>query len=101
MEEKRQEEAPAEAGRENFEQMTQEEFAKLLDTPMDEEEARKAYADLDVDRMSLMVVRQKWQAQVTDMQRRIQDLDMKLTDLDLRRSIIFRRALNKSAEEAK
>lgn len=100
MEEKK-DEKPAEAGREDYEQMTQEEFTKLLDTPMGEEEARKAYADLDVDRMSLMVVRQKWQAQITDMQRRVQDLDLKLTDLDLRRAIIFRRALNQQPEEAK
>ena len=69
------------------------EFQKVLQTPVSREDAEKAFADIDVQRMRLLVVRQKWQAQVSQMNLRLQALDEQLTALDLERAVVFRRSL--------
>ena len=69
------------------------EFQRTLQTPISREDAGKAFADIDVNRMRLLVVRQKWQAQMSQMTLRLQALDEQLTALDLERAVVFRRTL--------
>lgn len=71
------------------------ELQKALQTPISREDAEKAFADIDVKRMQLMVVRQKWQARLSQMTLQIQALDEQLTALDLDRAVVFRRTLVK------
>lgn len=74
------------------------EFQKTLQTPISREDAEKAFADIDVQRMRLLVVRQKWQAQATQLNLRLQALDERLTALDLERAVVFRRSLIEPAK---
>ena len=76
------------------------EFQKTLQTPIGKDEAEKAFADIDVQRMRLLVVRQKWQAQATQMTLRLQALDEQLTALDLERAVVFRRSLIPTEEKS-
>ena len=69
-------------------------FAKLLKTPITKEEAEKVLAENDVKKMQLMVIRQKWQAQVTQIQMNIAALDEQIYTLDMERAVVFRRSLN-------
>ena len=66
---------------------------EALKTPITEDEAREAYADIDVERCKLSIIRQKWVAQMQQMQLQINDLDARLIALDLDRAVIFRRSL--------
>jgi len=71
----------------------EEQLRRELATPISQEDAAKAFADIDVERMKLLVVRQKWSAQMSQMQLRINALDEQLTALDLDRAVVFRRTL--------
>lgn len=78
-----------------------EQFEQLIATPLAKDEAEKALADLDVRRMQLTVIRQKWLAQVesikqqaNQVQQKIMALDEELYNTDLERAVIFRRTLN-------
>ena len=73
-------------------------FQETLRTPISREDAEKAFADIDVQRMRLLVVRQKWQAQVSQMNLRLPALDEQLTALDLERAVVFRRSLIEPSE---
>ena len=72
-------------------------FEALLNTPITKEEAELKLADNDVKKMQLMIVRQKWQAQITQTQLNIAALDEQMLALDMERAMIFRRSLNKEA----
>lgn len=76
------------------------EFQKTLQTPISREDAEKAFADIDVQRMRLLVIRQKWQARASQLALQIQDLDERLTALDLERAVVFRRTLIETEEKA-
>lgn len=70
-------------------------FEDLLNTPISKEEAEKALADNDVKKMQLMIIRQKWNAQITQTQLNLSALDEQILALDMERAMIFRRSLNK------
>lgn len=72
-------------------------FEALLNTPITKEDAELKLADNDVKKMQLMIVRQKWQAQITQTQLNIAALDEQMLALDMERAMIFRRSLNKEA----
>ena len=86
----------AEAPKEDPEERLRRELA----TPISREDAEKAYADIDVERMKLLIVRHKWQAQISQMTLRVQALDEQLTALDLNRAVIFRRSLIGTEQKA-
>lgn len=77
-------------------QQAQQELEKELATPLTQEEAQQAFADLDVRRLQLTVVRQKWLTEIAQLQLRISDLDTQLYALDMSKAVIFRRTLNKT-----
>ena len=71
------------------------EFQKMLSTPLSREDAEKELADIDVKKMQLAVVRQKWAAQITQIQLNLANLDEQALSLDMAKAMVFRRALNK------
>ena len=71
------------------------EFQKMLSTPLPREDAEKELADIDVKKMQLAVVRQKWSAQITQIQLNLANLDEQALSLDMAKAMVFRRALNK------
>lgn len=79
----------------------QKKLEELLATPLSEEEARKLFADQDVRRAQLGIVRQKWTAQITQLQLQITALDEELLAIELDRAVAFRRTLNTQAEASK
>ena len=91
----------SEEAKEKTQEELEAEFQKTLQTPISKDEAEKAFADIDVQRMRLLVVRQKWQAQATQMTLRLQALDEQLTALDLDRAVVFRRSLIQPDGEGK
>lgn len=79
----------------------QEEQAKLeelLETPLSEEEARKVFSEQDIRRAQLGIIRQKWTAQITQLQLQIASLDQELLAIELDRAVAFRRTLNNAGE---
>lgn len=76
------------------------ELQKALQTPISREEAEQAFADIDVRRMQLLIIRQKWQAQVAQINLQLQALDEQLTALDLDKAVIFRRSLIPTGEQS-
>lgn len=74
------------------------EFDKLLNTPMTKDEAEIALADIDIKKMQLAVIRQKWMAQITQTQLNIAALDEQMLSLDMERAMVFRRTLNTPAK---
>lgn len=82
----------------------EEDLKALLNTYISKEDADKELSDIDVKKMNLLIIRQKWQTQVTQIQMNISALDEKILELDGAKAIVFRRALNtpdKSAEAFK
>lgn len=75
----------------------------LLKTPLSRDDAEKTFADIEIRRAQLAIIRQKWSAQLTQMQLQIADLDQELLALDLDRAVAFRRTLvpAESKQEAK
>lgn len=80
---------------------------ELISTPISKEDAEKAFADIDVKRMQLMVVRQKWVAQkdailaqVNQVQLKIDQLDEAMYGLEMEKTITFRRTLNCETKES-
>ena len=71
---------------------------ELLDTPLTMEEAKKALATNDVDKMKLLVIRQKWETQQSQIALNLASLDEKLRLLDMDRAVILRRTLNATGE---
>ena len=71
---------------------------KLLETPLSKEEAERMYADIDVKRAQLSIIRVKWTAQLTQIQLQLASLDEQLYALELDRAVAFRRTLNKPTE---
>lgn len=65
----------------------------LLKTPLSKEEAEKIFSDIEIRRAQLAIIRQKWSAQLTQMQLQIADLDQELLALELDRAVAFRRTL--------
>lgn len=81
---------------EGKEKKTDEELLQeALRTPISKEEAEKAYADIEVRRCHLSVIRQKWVAQLQQIQLQLNDLDSKLIALELDKAVIFRRSIIK------
>lgn len=83
----------------------EEKFAELIASPISKEEADKAFAEIDIKRTQLAIVRQKWLSQVealrqqiTQIQQRISLLDEDLLAVELDRAVVFRRALNSVGE---
>lgn len=74
---------------------------ELLKTPLSREEAEKTFSDIEVRRAQLAIIRQKWSAQLTQMQLQIADLDQELLALDLDRAVAFRRTLVAPADQSK
>ena len=74
---------------------------KLLETPLSKEEAERMYADIDVKRAQLSIIRVKWTAQLNQIQLQLASLDEQLYALELDRAIAFRRTLNKPTTEDK
>ena len=79
----------------------QKKLEELLATPLSEDEARKLFADQDVRRAQLGIIRQKWTAQITQLQLQVTALDEELLALDLDRAVAFRRTLNTPVEASK
>ena len=75
-------------------------FQELINSPLSKEDAEKALANNDINRMQLMTVRQKWQTQITQLQLQISNLDEQLHALEMERAVIFRRTLNKEGEKS-
>ena len=80
---------------------------ELIETPISEDEASKTFADIDVKRMQLMVVRQKWVAQkdailaqVNQVQLKLDQLDEALCQIEMEKAITFRRTLNGKPKES-
>lgn len=80
---------------------------ELVETPISKEDAEKAFADIDVKRMQLMVVRQKWVAQkdailaqVNQVQLKLDQLDEALCQIEMEKAITFRRTLNGKPKES-
>lgn len=80
-------------------------FAELIATPISKEEADKTFAEIDIKRTQLAIVRQKWlsqaealRQQITQVQQRISMLDEDLLSIELDRAVVFRRALNNVGE---
>lgn len=71
----------------------EEKLQQLLKTPITKEEAEEAYADIEVRRCELTVIRQKWMAQLQQLQLRLNGIDSALVALDLERAVVFRRSL--------
>lgn len=71
----------------------EEKLQQLLKTPITKEEAEEAYADIEVRRCQLTVIRQKWMAQLQQLQLRLNGIDSALVALDLERAVVFRRSL--------
>lgn len=67
---------------------------KLIKTPLAKEDAEKMYADIDVKRAQLSIVRMKWTAQLNQIQLQIASLDEQMYALELDRAVAFRRTLN-------
>lgn len=78
-----------------------EQLQKLLNTPLSKEDAEQVFADIDVRRAQLMVVRQKWSAELTQKQLQLAALDEQLYALELDKAVAFKRTLIKKPEEAK
>lgn len=78
----------------------QKKLEELLATPLSEDEARKVFAEQDIRRAQLGVVRQKWVAQITKLQLQVTAIDEELLALDLDRAVAFRRTLNTAEEKS-
>lgn len=83
----------------------QRKLQELLNTPLTEEEAKKALADADVNQAQILVARQKWIAKqdayrhaIAEAQRGVDECDEALASIVLTRNILFRRSLNRVAE---
>lgn len=72
---------------------------KILETPLTVDEAQKDLATNDVDRMKLLVVRQKWLTQRAQIELNLAALDEQLRMLDMDRAVIARRTLNGNADK--
>lgn len=78
----------------------------LIATPITPEDAKKQIADIEVNRAQLRIIRQKWQAQASQLQLQIMDInarieavDERLLALDMEGAVIFRRTLNEAKKE--
>ena len=78
-----------------------EQLQKLLSTPLSREGAEQVFADIDVRRAELMVIRQKWSTELTQKQLELAALDEQLYALELDKAVAFKRTLIKKPEEAK
>lgn len=72
---------------------------KVLETPLSMEDAQKDLATNDVDRMKLLVVRQKWMTQRAQIELNLAALDEQLRMLDMDRAVIARRTLNGNTDK--
>lgn len=79
---------------------TREDLEAFLKTPLSEEDARKVFAEQDIRRAQLGIVRQKWVAQITKLQLQVTAIDEELLALDLDRAVAFRRTLNTATEKS-
>lgn len=100
-------ELPSPEEMEKIEAESKEQFEKLVNSPITKEEAAKAFANLDIRRTQLAIVRQKWVAQseafkqqANQVQQKISMLDEELFNIELERAITFRRTLNSAEEKA-
>ena len=80
------------------EQLRNEEFKKLIETPLTQADAEKELANNDINRMQLMTIRQKWQTQIMQLQLQTSNLDEQLRALEMERAVIFRRTLNNTED---
>lgn len=78
-------------------QAKQEEFKKLLETPIDADEAAKRLAENEVNRCRIRAFIEQCSAQVDSIQLKINNARAQLVDLDGEDAILKRRALNKKA----
>lgn len=74
----------------------QAEFRKLLDTPIAEDEAKKALAENEVNRCRIRALIKQCETQVSEIYSQIEDAKAKLVDLDGEDAIIRRRLLNEA-----
>lgn len=74
----------------------QAEFRKLLDTPIAEDEAKKALAENEVNRCRIRAIIRQCEEQVSDICREIEQAKTKLVELDGEDAIIHRRLLNEA-----
>lgn len=75
----------------------QEEFKKLLETPIDADEAAKRLAENEVNRCRIRAFIEQYSAQADSIQVKINQARAQLVDLDGEDAILKRRALNKKA----
>lgn len=74
----------------------QAEFRKLLDTPIEEAEAKKILAENEVNRCRIRALIKQCETQVSEIYTQIEDAKAKLIDLDGEDAIIRRRLLNEA-----
>ena len=67
---------------------------ETLEKPLTQDEANQMFADLDVEKLRLNVIRQKWLTQIEQLKMQVSDLDTKLVALELNKAVVFRRTLN-------
>lgn len=80
----------------------EEAFRKELETPIDRDEAEKAFADIDVQLARLSVQRVRAVAQMDRAKQVLNQIDEQIGLAQLERQVVYRRALNVPAEtEAK
>lgn len=78
-------------------QAKQEEFKKLLETPIDADEVAKRLAENEVNRCRIRAFIEQCSAQADSIQLKINNARAQLVDLDGEDAILKRRALNKKA----
>lgn len=74
----------------------QAEFRKLLDTPIAEDEAKKALAENEVNRCRIRAIIRQCEEQVSGISHEIEQAKTKLVELDGEDAIIRRRMLNEA-----
>ncbi len=76
----------------------EEEFRKELETPIDKEEAEKAFAEIDLRIAQLSVQRIRAAGQVSQAQQLVNRIDEQIGIAQIERQVIYRRALNIAEE---
>lgn len=78
-----------------------EEFRKELETPIDKDEAEKAFAEIDLRLAQLSVQRIRAVGQATQAQQLVNQIDEQIGIAQIERQVIYRRVLNVKDETAK
>lgn len=72
---------------------------ELIESPLSLDDAKKELATNDIEKMKLLVIRQKWETQQAQVALNLASLDEKLRLLDMDRAVILRRTMNVKAAE--